>query len=75
MCIDYTDLNKTYPKDSYPLPIIDQLVDSMAYHSLYRFIDVTQGYHHIPKKKKEKEKKYPSLFMKNYIATWLYLSI
>ena len=27
MCVDFTDLNKVFPKDSYPLPRIDQLVD------------------------------------------------
>ena len=32
MCVDYTDLNKACPKDSYPLPTIDQLVDSTACH-------------------------------------------
>ena len=32
ICVDYTDLNKACPKDNYPLPIIDQLVDSTAYH-------------------------------------------
>ena len=32
MCVDFTDLNKAYPKDSYPLPRIDQLVDSIAGH-------------------------------------------
>nr|AAT77064.1 retrotransposon protein, putative, unclassified [Oryza sativa Japonica Group] len=30
MCIDYTDLNKACPKDTYPLPRIDQIVDSTA---------------------------------------------
>ena len=30
MCVDYTNLNKACPKDSYPLPTIDQLVDSTA---------------------------------------------
>nr|ABA99479.1 retrotransposon protein, putative, unclassified [Oryza sativa Japonica Group] len=30
MCIDYTDLNKACPKDPYPLPRIDQIVDSTA---------------------------------------------
>ena len=30
MCVDFTDLNKACPKDSYPLPRIDQLVDSTA---------------------------------------------
>ena len=30
MCVDFTDLNKVCPKDSFPLPRIDQLVDSLA---------------------------------------------
>ena len=30
MCIDYIDLNKACPKDSYPLFIIDQLVDATS---------------------------------------------
>ena len=32
MCVDFTDLNKVFPKDSYPLPRIDQLVDSIVGH-------------------------------------------
>ena len=32
MCVDFTDLNKACPNDSYPLPRIDQLVDSIASH-------------------------------------------
>jgi hypothetical protein len=39
MCVDFTDLNKAYPKDSYPLPRIDQLVDSTASHKLLTFMD------------------------------------
>ncbi|KAM1643357.1 hypothetical protein EV2_013473 [Malus domestica] len=30
MCVDYTDLNKGYPNDSFPLPLIDRLIDSTA---------------------------------------------
>ena len=30
MCIDYTSLNKACPKDPFPLPRIDQIVDSTA---------------------------------------------
>jgi hypothetical protein len=30
MCIDFTDLNKAYPKDEFPLPRIDSLVDAAA---------------------------------------------
>ena len=56
MCVDYTYLNKACPKDSYPLPTIDQLVDSTACHQLYSFIDAAQGYHQIPMKKENEEK-------------------
>ena len=56
MCVDYTDLNKVCPKDNYPLPTIDQLVDSTACHQLYSFIDVAQGYHQILMKKEDEEK-------------------
>ena len=47
MCIDFTDLNKAYPKDSYPLPRIDQLVDSTARHNLLSFMDAFSGYNKI----------------------------
>lgn len=39
MCIDYTDLNKAYPKDPFPLPCIDQIVDSTAGCDLLCFLD------------------------------------
>ena len=67
MCVDYTDLNKACPKDSYPLPTIDQLVDSTACHQLYSFIDTAQGYHQIPMKK-EDEKKLLSSLIKDFIV-------
>ena len=38
-CIDFSDLNKACPKDSFPLPRIDQLVDSTAGHELLSFMD------------------------------------
>ena len=44
MCVDFTDLNKAFPKDSYPLPRIDQLVDSTACHQLPSFMDAFSGY-------------------------------
>ena len=44
MCVDFTDLNKACPKDSFPLPRIDQLVDSTAGHKLLSFMDTFFGY-------------------------------
>ena len=44
MCINFTDLNKACPKDSFPLPRIDQLVDSTAELKLLTFIDAFSGY-------------------------------
>ena len=38
-CVDFTDLNKTCPKDSYPLPNIDRLVESIAGNEMLTFID------------------------------------
>ena len=47
MCVDFTDLNKTCPKDSYPLPWIDILVDSIARHQLLSFMDAFFCYNQI----------------------------
>ena len=47
ICIDYTDLNKACPKDSFPLPSIDQLVDATAGQELLIFMDAHSGYNQI----------------------------
>ncbi|XP_074375214.1 uncharacterized protein LOC141716974 [Apium graveolens] len=47
-CVDFTDLNKACPKDSFPLPRTDQLVDAMAGHALLSFMDAYSGYNQIP---------------------------
>ncbi|XP_074322718.1 uncharacterized protein LOC141659690 [Apium graveolens] len=46
-CVDFTDLNKACPKDSFPLPRIDQLVDATAGHALLSFMDAYSGYNQI----------------------------
>ena len=46
--MDFTDLNKTCPKDSFLLSRIDQLVDSAFGHERMSFLDAFQGYHQIP---------------------------
>nr|ABA98294.1 retrotransposon protein, putative, Ty3-gypsy subclass [Oryza sativa Japonica Group] len=47
MCVDFTDLNKACPKDDFPLPRIDQLMDSTAGCELMSFLDAYSGYHQI----------------------------
>ena len=54
--MDFTDLNKTCPKDSYPLPHIDQLVDSIARHQLLSFMDAFLGYNQIKMDEADQEK-------------------
>lgn len=44
VCVDFTNVNRAFPKDSFPLPRIDQLVDSMAGHEFLSFIDMYSGY-------------------------------
>lgn len=48
VCIDFSNLNQACPKDSFPLPRIDQLVDSTAGHELLSFMDAYSGYNQIP---------------------------
>jgi len=47
MCVDFTDLNKVCPKDSYPLPSIDTLVDSASGCEMLSFLDAFSGYNQI----------------------------
>ena len=39
VCVDFTDLNKACPKDPFPMPRIDQLVDAIAGHPRMSFLD------------------------------------
>ena len=47
MCVDYRDLNRASPKDNFPLPHIDTLVDNTAKHSLFSFMDGFSSYNQI----------------------------
>jgi hypothetical protein len=44
VCIDFRDLNKATPKDEYPMPIVDQLVDAASGHKILSFMDDNAGY-------------------------------
>ncbi|XP_022851115.1 uncharacterized protein LOC111372919, partial [Olea europaea var. sylvestris] len=54
--IDFTNINKACPKDSYPLPRIDNLVDITSGHKLYSFLDAFSVYHQILMAKEDQEK-------------------
>ena len=56
MCVDFTNLNKACPKDSFPLLIIDQLVDSMVGHKLLTFMDAFSGYNQARWQKKTRRR-------------------
>nr|GEV09100.1 hypothetical protein [Tanacetum cinerariifolium] len=47
MCVDFTDINKSCPKDCYPLPEIDWKIESLAEFYLKCFLDAYKGYHQI----------------------------
>jgi hypothetical protein len=53
MCVDYTDLNKACPKDPFPLPCIDQVVDSTSSCEVLSFLDAYSGYHQVTMKKSD----------------------
>jgi hypothetical protein len=56
MCIDFTDLNKACPKDEFPLPRIDSLVDAVATLELMSLLDCYSGYHQIWMKEEDEPK-------------------
>ena len=56
MCVDFTDLNKCCPKDPYPLPRIDKLVDIAAGCKMMSLLDCFSGYHQIWLNPEDKEK-------------------
>ena len=56
VCADFSDLNKASPKDPFPMPRIDQLVDATVGHPWMSFLDAFQGYHQIPLAVDDQEK-------------------
>ena len=53
MCVDYTDLNKHYPKDPLGLPHIKEVIDSIAGCELLCFVDSYSSYHQISLKEED----------------------
>ncbi|RDX66233.1 hypothetical protein CR513_55022, partial [Mucuna pruriens] len=56
MCVDYRDLNQASPKDNFPLPHIDMLVDNTTCHAFFSFMDGFSGYNQILMAEEDREK-------------------
>ena len=56
MCVDYRDLNRASPKDDFPLPHIDVLVDNTTQYSVFSFMDGFSGYNQIKMAPEDMEK-------------------
>lgn len=56
VCVDFRDLNKACPKDDFPLPNIDTLVDATAGHEMFSFMDGFSGYNQIKMAREDAEK-------------------
>ena len=56
MCIDFIELNKACPKDDFPLPRIDKIVDDAANSQLMSLLDCFSGYHQIWMRTEDEEK-------------------
>jgi hypothetical protein len=55
VCVDYTSLSKHCPKDPFPLPRIDQIIDSTSRCARLSFLDAYSGYNQIKLKKEDEE--------------------
>ena len=56
ICIDFIDVNRACPKDSFPLPLIDLIVDATASHELLSFMDAFSSYNQISMDPVDQEK-------------------
>ncbi|GKU88859.1 hypothetical protein SLEP1_g3075 [Rubroshorea leprosula] len=56
MCIDYTNLNDACPKDCYPMPNIDKLVEAASGNKRLSLLDAYSGYHQVPMALEDEEK-------------------
>ena len=68
MCVDYRDLNRASPRDDFPLPHIEMLVDNTAGHAFFSFMDGFSGYNQIKMAEEDREKT-------TFITEWSSLSV
>ncbi|KAH0737071.1 hypothetical protein KY290_035776 [Solanum tuberosum] len=55
VCVDFRDLNKACPKDNFPMPIIELMVDATTGHEAMSFMDGSSGYNQIRMSPKDEE--------------------
>ena len=56
MCVDYRDLNRAIPKDNFPLPHIDTLIDNIVTNMFFSFMDGFSGFNQIKMAEEDKDK-------------------
>ena len=56
LCIDFTDINRACPKDSFPLPRINLIIDDIVGHEILSFMDAFSGYNQISMDPDDQEK-------------------
>ena len=56
VCTDFRDLNLACPKDNYPIPFIDQIIDDCAGSEIFSFMDGFSGYNQIQIKPEDQHK-------------------
>ncbi|XP_050229171.1 uncharacterized protein LOC126678311 [Mercurialis annua] len=56
VCVDFRNLNLATPKDEYPMPIADMMVDGAAGHTILSFLDAHSGYNQVPIDEKDVSK-------------------
>ena len=66
VCVDFTNLNKACPKNPFPMPQIDQLVEATVGHPRMSFLDAFQGYHQIALAVDDQEKTAFVTLIENY---------
>jgi hypothetical protein len=71
MCVDYTNLDKACPKDPFPLPCIDLIVDSTSGCEVLSFLDAYSGYHQIMMKESDQ----PTTSFINPFGSYCYVTM
>ena len=73
MCIDYRKLNAATRKDHFPLPFIDQMLERLANHQYYCFLDGYSGFFQIPIHPDDQELLY--FYYSIYLCSMFHLSL